>query len=124
TGLPKKREFGGWVLPAMSLLSKLKWLRGRWCDPFSYNHERKVERELITDYRAMILAVLDRLNADNYVLATELAELPEMIRGYGHVKLDSVELYYDRKKQLLRDYENDAGVSAVKIIESCEVVEV
>ena len=50
-----------------------------------------MERQLIEDYRISILAALSKLTADNLALATELANLPEQIRGYGHVKLESLQ---------------------------------
>ncbi|MEH6543524.1 MAG: indolepyruvate ferredoxin oxidoreductase family protein [Porticoccaceae bacterium] len=85
-----KQEFGAWMLPAFRLLAKLKFLRGTRLDPFSYTAERKMERLLVDDYVAGIEQLLESLAADSstdaYALAVKIAELPEFIRGYGHVK--------------------------------------
>ena len=54
TGLPRKMNFGPWLLPAFRLLAKMKFLRGTALDPFSYSLERRTERKLIDDYKAML----------------------------------------------------------------------
>ena len=59
-----------------------------------------MERQLIEDYRASISAALNRLSPDNLALVTELASLPEHIRGFGHVKLDSVRKVTERWRQI------------------------
>jgi len=45
-----------------------------------------MERRLIVDYRSMLEELLNGLSLDNHDLAVELARIPELIRGYGHVK--------------------------------------
>ncbi|OWQ83139.1 indolepyruvate ferredoxin oxidoreductase [Roseateles aquatilis] len=83
----QKRAFGGWVRPAMGVLAKMKGLRGTALDPFGHTEERKMERQLIQDYRATIDAILAKgLTAERLPVAVDLARIPEDIRGYGHVK--------------------------------------
>ena len=41
---------------------------------------------MIVEYKASIDELLASLNAGNLALATEIARIPEDIRGYGHVK--------------------------------------
>src|SRR6516165_8987285 len=86
TELPRKMSFGPWVLPAFRLLAKMKFLRGTALDPFGYSLERRTERKLIDDYKAMLDEVLANLTPENHHLAVGLAALPEKIRGFGHVK--------------------------------------
>jgi indolepyruvate ferredoxin oxidoreductase len=86
TGEIKKRKYGAWMLNAFRVLAKLKTLRGTALDPFSYQAERKAERQLIADYEKLIGEVLAKLAPHNLALAVELAQVPEHIRGYGHVK--------------------------------------
>lgn len=45
-----------------------------------------MERQLIEDYRATILSLLDSLNEGNIATAIKIAGLPEKVRGFGHVK--------------------------------------
>jgi indolepyruvate ferredoxin oxidoreductase len=86
TGLPRKLSFGQWMLPVFRTLAKLKRLRGTAFDPFSYSHERKTERRLITEYEALLNEIMPRLTPDNHHLAVGLAAIPEKVRGFGHVK--------------------------------------
>jgi indolepyruvate ferredoxin oxidoreductase len=86
TGLPRKMSFGPWLMPAFALLAKLKFLRGTPFDPFGRSLERRIERQLIADYEALLSNVLASLTPDNHHIAVGLAAIPEKIRGFGHVK--------------------------------------
>ncbi|MGH6671236.1 MAG: indolepyruvate ferredoxin oxidoreductase family protein [Xanthobacteraceae bacterium] len=86
TGLPRKMSFGPWMLPAFRMLAKLKGLRDTPFDPFGRSLERRTERQLITDYEAMLDEVLAKLTPENHHLAVGLAAIPDKIRGFGHVK--------------------------------------
>ncbi|MDH0624173.1 indolepyruvate ferredoxin oxidoreductase family protein [Pseudomonas chengduensis] len=86
TGQPRKRSFGPWMLKAFGVLARFKFLRGSALDPFGHSAERRLERELIEEYEANVAYLLAELKADNYRTAVALAEIPEQIRGYGHVK--------------------------------------
>ena len=90
TGLPRKMEFGGWMLPLMRGLARLRFLRGTPFDPFGWSEERKTERQLIADYENVVAELLDGLNDDNHGLAVSIASVPDQIRGFGHIKLASV----------------------------------
>ncbi len=87
-----KQRFGPWMLGAFKALAKLKGLRGVGLDPFGRNAERVEERRLIEDYLKLLEEIAARLNADNYAAAVELANVPDEIRGFGHVKAQSIAL--------------------------------
>ncbi|MBC8057819.1 MAG: indolepyruvate ferredoxin oxidoreductase family protein, partial [Rhizobiales bacterium] len=82
----QKSKFGPSMLIGFRWLAKLKGLRGTAFDPFGRTEERRTERALIAEYRASVDELLASLNAANMALATEIARIPEEIRGYGHVK--------------------------------------
>jgi indolepyruvate ferredoxin oxidoreductase len=86
TGQPRKRSFAPWMLKAFGVLARFKFLRGSVLDPFGHSAERRLERELIEEYEANVACLLGELNASNYRTAVALAEIPEQVRGYGHVK--------------------------------------
>ncbi len=81
-----KRPFGPWMLTAFGVLARLKGLRGGVFDIFGRTEERKAERALIVEYQACIDELLTSLSAERLAQATEIARIPEEIRGYGHVK--------------------------------------
>ena len=82
----QKQKFGPWVRHAFALLKHLKFVRGTALDVFGYTHERRSERALIAQYLATLDAIVARLDASNHALAVELAQVPEAIKGFGHVK--------------------------------------
>ena len=86
TGHLRKSEYGPWVFKALKILAGLRKHRGAWWDVFSKTAERKMERALIVEYRQSIEELLQGLGSDNHKLAVEIANLPEHIRGYAHVK--------------------------------------
>ncbi|WP_088284384.1 indolepyruvate ferredoxin oxidoreductase family protein [Ideonella sp. A 288] len=89
-GHPRKIEFGAWALRAMAWLAHGKRLRGGVLDVFGHTAERRMERQLLADYEALLDEVLAHLRPDRLEPALRLARLPEGVRGYGHVKLASV----------------------------------
>jgi len=113
TGRPRKISFGRWVLPLFALLRAMKILRGTPLDIFGYTHERRQERALISDYRALIRGVAARLTTENLAAATAVADAASDIRGYGPVKAASIAEYRVRLQQLLSDFEG-AGASAAQ----------
>ena len=82
----QKQRFGPWMLKAFRVLAKMKGLRGTPIDPFGRTEERRTERALIAEYRDAVDELLRTLGPANLALAVEIARVPEMIRGYGHVK--------------------------------------
>ncbi|MGE8499395.1 MAG: indolepyruvate ferredoxin oxidoreductase family protein [Pseudomonas sp.] len=99
-GEPRKRSFGPWMLKAFAVLARFKGLRGTPLDVFGYSAERRLELELISEYEQHIDYLLDELRPDNYRTAVALAELPEQIRGYGHVKERAVATAREQATQL------------------------
>ena len=82
----QKQSFGPWMLTAFRVLARFKGLRGTALDPFGRTDERRTERALIGEYRAAIERQLAALTPERHANAIELARIPEMIKGYGHVK--------------------------------------
>lgn len=106
TGTPRKMSFGPWMGGALRILSKFKFLRGRCMDPFGYSDERKIERRLIVEYQLLIDRVFDSVNLSSVSLARELLDLPQSIRGYGHMKSASIRQYRSRLVELTEIFED------------------
>ena len=101
TGRAVKREYGAWMMPALRLLARFKGLRGTWADPFGHTEERRTERALIAEYETLIEGLAATLTKRSHALAVELASVPAMIRGYGHVKARSIAEARKRQETLL-----------------------
>jgi len=117
TGEPRKRELGPWVLNAFGVLAKLKFLRGTPLDVFGYGHDRRVERELISEYEHNLDQLLAQLKPTNYRTAVAIAALPEQIRGYGPVKERSIAKARQQEKLLKEQLTRGDEVQSVRLFE-------
>jgi indolepyruvate ferredoxin oxidoreductase len=106
TGKPLKNEFGPWMMSGFKLLARMKRLRGTAFDVFGRTAERRMERQLIADYRALIGKLMQRPERLDSAAAVELASLPDMIRGFGHVKDGNVARARAREAELLAALES------------------
>ncbi|WP_347238099.1 DUF6537 domain-containing protein, partial [Dietzia sp. DQ11-38-2] len=108
-GMKRKIAIGPKAMPAMRALARMKRLRGTPLDVFGYAHVRRVERALLAEYRDVVRRLTTDLQRTGpggreaiwYDTAVELAGLPDMVRGYEHVKLDNVERYREELTRLL-----------------------
>ena len=117
TGHPRKMSFGAWMLPVFRLLAKGKRLRGSWADVFGRTAERRLERQMIADYEALVLEIERRLSPDTHRTSIALAALPEDIKGYGHVKLANVEKAKKKRESLLGMLREPKPASTLKAAE-------
>ncbi len=92
-GMKRKLRLGSWFAPVFRALRFGKRLRGTRLDPFGYAQVRCEERTLAREYEAMMLDVLTRLDAARHRDAVALANLPDEVRGYEDVKLESIARY-------------------------------
>ncbi|MFC0112320.1 indolepyruvate ferredoxin oxidoreductase family protein [Kibdelosporangium aridum] len=99
-GMRRKITFGPWIRPGFRVLRAMRRVRGTWLDPFGYARVRKIERELVEEYREVILQAMSSGGGDHATIV-ELAGLPDIIRGYENVKLGNVTEYHTRKKELI-----------------------
>ena len=106
SGRPKKRRFGAGTLALFKLLASLKGLRGTAFDPFGYTAERRMERRLIGDYRALIERVTDKIDSSNLPAAIELAAAAGRIAGYGPVKDAALKAYHEELPSILQGFES------------------
>lgn len=100
-GRPGKIAFGPKLAGAFPLLAKLKGLRGTAFDPFGYSTERRMERDLITEYEADMIEALSKLSVATHDAVLALALLPLQIRGFGPVKEANAKAAAMRRTELL-----------------------
>jgi indolepyruvate ferredoxin oxidoreductase len=115
SGQAKKSTYGPWMMTAFGVLAKMKWLRGTTLDVFGRTPERRTERQLITDYEALIDELLPRLAAHNHAIAVELAAIPEHIRGYGHVKERHLKAAKAKEAELVASFRAAAPGAAASL---------
>jgi indolepyruvate ferredoxin oxidoreductase len=115
TGRPRKKRYGPWMLTAFSLLAKLKGLRGTPLDPFGRSEERRMERQLIGEYEALVDELLARLDRENQAVALQLAALPEEIRGYGCVKEENLRTARRQWSELLARFRGQQVAQVIRM---------
>ncbi|WP_431894886.1 indolepyruvate ferredoxin oxidoreductase family protein [Nonomuraea sp. bgisy101] len=98
-GLKRKLSLGPWFDPAFKALYGMRKLRGTKLDVFGLGEVRRTERSLAEEYTHDVLSALSSGAPEEKVL--QLAELPDVIRGYEHVKLRGVADYRERAAALL-----------------------
>ena len=111
TGELRKREFGPWMFRAFRVLARMRRLRGTAFDLFGRTEERRMERRLIAEFEETVGEILDLLAPANHEEAVALASVPESIKGFGHVKLRSVEAATKRAAKLAAEFRADAGAA-------------
>ena len=104
TGEPKKMQFGPWMMAGFKVLAKLKGLRGTALDIFGHTEERRMERELVKEYERTVDELLSGLTRGNHSLAVEIASLPELIRGYGHIKSENAAVARKKYAELMAQF--------------------
>lgn len=80
----------------LSVLYRMRRLRGTVFDPFGHTLVRRTERRLIAEYEDLLERSLAHLTPDTVDALVEIAALPDLIRGYEHIKLAGVERYYEQ----------------------------
>ena len=124
TGEPRKKRYGPWMLKAMGLLAKFKGLRGSALDPFARSADRKLDRQLIADYEALVEELIAGLQAANHETAVALAALPEQIRGFGHVRERYLKHARKRQATLLERFRNPQAPAATTAARPRKVIPV
>lgn len=113
TGRPRKVALGPWLERAMRLLAQGRRLRGTVLDVFSWQEERRMEKRLLREFEIMLDTIAQRLTAQNHASAVALAELPSMVRGFGHVKAASAQRYEAEMARLRPAFETGHKVPTV-----------
>ncbi|MCU9839420.1 indolepyruvate ferredoxin oxidoreductase family protein [Ruegeria sp. WL0004] len=77
---------GKTAMRAFGLMNRLRFLRGSVLDPFRNSEEVRLARQLLTEYEADIDFAIAHWSDAAAARIIELLDLPEHIRGYGHVR--------------------------------------
>ncbi len=92
-GMRRKIGMGRTAVPLFRALHAARRLRGTPLDPFGRARVRRVERALVEEYCDAMATAMAHLGPDTAETVAAIAALPEQVRGYEQIKLDSVERY-------------------------------
>ena len=90
-------------------MAPLKFLRATALDPFGKTQERQQERQLIVTYKSLIQELMNSEGSKNLELIIQIANVPDSIKGFGHVKERSIKLAEIRWSKLMEEWRR--GVS-------------
>ncbi len=100
-GMNNKLALGRWFVPVFRMLKHARRLRGTPLDLFGYAEVRRVERRLPGEYTALVTRGLAGADEASLPTVIELAELPDIVRGYEQIKLDNVTRFRAEADELL-----------------------
>jgi indolepyruvate ferredoxin oxidoreductase len=100
-GVRRKVKLGPWFRPAMTVLARMKFLRGTPFDPFGRLAARREELELIRWYSDLIDKTMPLLRPEALSNVTAILSLPEDIRGYEQIKSAAATRAKARARDLL-----------------------
>ena len=103
-GVAVKSQYGQWLKPVLNGLKTMKFLRQFRFDPFGLTSDRRQEKQLLQDYLSLITIIKANLTGNNLEVAVALASLPDEVRGFGHVKDRTVEVYQEKRRELLDQF--------------------
>jgi indolepyruvate ferredoxin oxidoreductase len=95
-GMQRKLKLRRTARPALRILRAVKGIRGTLVDPFRWDEVRRVERAMIPEYIRAVERLADHLTADGLAESTEIAWLPDQVRGYESLKLRRASAYRDQ----------------------------
>ena len=99
-GMKNKLKLGRWAAPLLVALRAGRRLRGTPFDVPGWSNLRRIERSLAGEYVDAVMRLLRDGAAPELIL--EVAELPDLVRGYESIKLANVVIYRDRLAELLK----------------------
>ena len=112
-GMKKKIGFGAASRPVFTALRAARRLRGTKLDVFGWHPVRRMERDLIAEYRTAIEHALPHLRPDTLATLLKLAELPDQVRGYEQIKVANVAAYRTDLTQAQADLDRLSNLSSV-----------
>ena len=90
SGRPRMQSFGPWVFTAFKVLSALRWIRGKWFDPFRFSPEKELQEQIQSSFERTISRFSEvPVTRDNIDNALRLASWPMQVRGFGPVRAEA-----------------------------------
>ena len=100
-GMGRKLSLGALATPSFVTLRAMRRLRGTVADPFGKTAMRKLERALIGEYDTLVHEAIALATTSDLDIVAEVAQLPEMIRGYESIKEANVARFRAKAADLL-----------------------
>jgi len=112
-GLRRKIRVGPWILPVFRLLHVLRHVRGTLLDIFGWTSLRRLERQIIDEYKGALVAAFSSPAASAQPdVVRELCASPDAIRGYEEIKRVAIRRWQYRVYELLFQLDKERTAAA------------
>tara|TARA_B100001146_G_scaffold4602_1_gene4140 strand:+ start:70852 stop:74379 length:3528 start_codon:yes stop_codon:yes gene_type:complete len=103
-GVKSKLALGSWFRPFYMLLKHLKFIRGTRFDLMALfsSDVRKADREVLDHYKSHIINNLSNIGNGKYEKLISFSVLPNHVRGYEEVRLESMKTYYHKAEEIFK----------------------
>ena len=101
-GVKSKLALGSWFKVFYVMLKNMKFLRGT---PFDFmawfsNDVRKADSKALNHYKSILMNNIDEIGNGKYQDLKDFSVLPDIIRGYEEVRLETMTEYYQKSDNL------------------------
>ena len=104
------RSFGPWVFTVFKVMSALRWVRGKWFDPFRFGKEKALQQKIQSDFQRTINAFGETpVTSSNTDDALRLIEWPMQVRGFGPVRAEAFQQARDEIERLESAFRSTHG---------------
>ena len=103
-GVKSKLALGSWFKVFYVMLKNMKFLRGT---PFDFmawfsSDVRKADKKALNHYKSILEKNINEIGNGKYQDLKEFSSLPDIIRGYEEVRLDTMTEYYKKSDNLFK----------------------
>ena len=96
-----KYRFGSWIIPILKVISASKSLRNTILNPFQFDSVRRDELNIKREYQEFLHILPNIINEDNVSICHKILELPQVIKGFGHIRARTQTEYENARGLLL-----------------------
>ena len=103
-GVKSKIALGSWFRPFYMLLKNLKFVRGTKLDFMALfsSDVRAADKAVLNHYKSNIIDNLSDIGNGKYETLINFSVLPDDVRGYEEVRLETMTTYYQKSERLFK----------------------
>jgi hypothetical protein len=103
-GVKSKLALGSWFKVFYVMLKNMKFLRGTPLDFMAWfsNDVRKADSKALNHYKSILMNNIDEIGNGKYQDLKDFSVLPDIIRGYEEVRLETMTEYYQKSDNLFK----------------------
>ena len=103
-GVKSKLALGSWFKIFYVMLKNMKFIRGTAFDFMAWftPDVRKADKKALNHYKTTIIENIDKIGNGEYQSLKDFSVLPDIIRGYEEVRLETMKEYYQKSDNIFK----------------------